>query len=61
MGIGSGVGRATGTTGATSTARPKAQAVPRADPGDPNRLDGDGAGIACESNPGARDTARVPR
>ena len=38
-----------------------AQAVLRADPTDPNRLDTDRDGIACESNPPPRDTVRVPR
>ncbi len=38
-----------------------AQAVLRADPSDPNRLDGDNDGIACERNPGPYERARVPR
>ena len=38
-----------------------AQAVLRADPRDPNRLDGDHDGIACESNPGPRDLVPVTR
>ena len=38
-----------------------AQAVLRSDPRDPNRLDGDGDGIACESNRGPRDLERVVR
>lgn len=39
-----------------------AQAVLRADPRDPNRLDGnDQDGIACESNAAPRDTIRVTR
>ncbi len=38
-----------------------AQAVLRADPADPNRLDGDRDGIACESNPSPRDPMPVPR
>jgi micrococcal nuclease len=38
-----------------------AQAVLRADPRDPNLLDGDRDGIACESNRGTRDVVRVPR
>ena len=38
-----------------------AQAVLRADPRDPNGLDGDRDGIACESNRGPRDLVRVPR
>ena len=33
----------------------RAQAVLRADPTDPNRLDADWDGIACESNRGAQD------
>ena len=32
-----------------------------ADPSDPNVLDRDRDGIACEDNPPPRDTARVPR
>lgn len=39
----------------------EAQAVLRADPSDPNRLDPDRDGIACESNAPPRDTVRVPR
>ena len=39
----------------------EAQAVLRADPRDPNRLDSDRDGIACESNPPPRDLVRVPR
>ena len=38
-----------------------AQAVLRADPRDPNQLDGDRDGIACESNPGPSDLVKVPR
>lgn len=38
-----------------------AQAVLRADPRDPNRLDADRDGIACESNRTPRDPSRVPR
>jgi micrococcal nuclease len=38
-----------------------AQAVLRADPRDPNRLDGDRDGIACEANPAPLDLQRVPR
>lgn len=38
-----------------------AQAVLRADPSDPNRLDPDRDGIACENNPPPRDLNRVPR
>jgi endonuclease YncB( thermonuclease family) len=38
-----------------------AQAVLRADPRDPNGLDGDRDGIACETNRGARDLVRVAR
>jgi len=34
-----------------------AQAVLRADPRDPNRLDGDKDGIACERNPAPYDHA----
>jgi hypothetical protein len=38
-----------------------AQAVLRADPRDPNRLDTDRDGVACESNRAPRDLERVPR
>ncbi|MCC6175595.1 MAG: trypsin-like peptidase domain-containing protein [Chloroflexi bacterium] len=38
-----------------------AQAVLRADPSDPNRLDRDGNGVACESNPGPIDRDPVRR
>ncbi len=38
-----------------------AQAVLRADPRDPNQLDGDRDGLACESNPGPSDLMKVPR
>jgi hypothetical protein len=38
-----------------------AQAVLRADPSDPNRLDADVDGIACEVNRGLRDTEPVVR
>lgn len=41
-----------------------AQAVPRADPTDPNQLDTDRPhpdGIACESNRGPKDVVPVPR
>ena len=38
-----------------------AQAVLRADPSDPNKLDTDGDGIACESNPGPSDLVKVSR
>src|SRR6201986_2498683 len=37
-----------------------AQAVLRADPRDPNQIDGDRDGIACEGNPGPSDLAKVP-
>jgi hypothetical protein len=36
-----------------------AQAALRADPSDPNGLDGDGDGIACESNPAPFDRTPV--
>jgi hypothetical protein len=39
----------------------QAQAVLRADPGDPNRLAADKDGIACEDNPAPRDVNVVPR
>ena len=39
----------------------EAQAVLRADPTDPNVVDRDRDGIACETNPPPRDTRRVPR
>jgi len=38
-----------------------AQAVLRADPADPNRLDADRDGIACETRPAPRDLLAVPR
>ncbi|GEM_PF-3778314 len=38
-----------------------AQAVLRADPADPNRLDRERDGIACESNPAPYDRNPVPR
>ncbi len=39
----------------------QAQAVLRADPRDPNRIDPDRDGIACESNRAPRDTSPVKR
>lgn len=39
----------------------EAQAVLRADPRDPNRLDGDRDGITCENNPPPKDLTPVPR
>jgi len=39
----------------------QAQAVLRADPRDPNRLDTDKDGIACESNRSPKDLIPVPR
>jgi len=39
----------------------QAQAVLRADPSDPNRLDTERDGVACESNPAPRDQVPVPR
>ena len=39
----------------------QAQAVLRADPADPNRLDGDRNGVACETNPMPRDLVPVTR
>lgn len=38
-----------------------AQAVLRADPTDPNRLDGNRDGVACESNRSPKDLVPVPR
>jgi len=38
-----------------------AQAVLRADPTDPNRLDADRDGVACERNPAPYDRASVVR
>lgn len=43
------------------TTQADAQAVLRADPGDPNGLDRDKDGVACESNRGAQDRVPVPR
>lgn len=37
------------------TSQAQAQAVLRADPSDPNRLDADWDGVACENNRGAQD------
>jgi Excalibur calcium-binding domain len=39
----------------------EAQAVLRADPTDPNLLDRDGNGVACENNVEPYDLRRVPR
>lgn len=39
----------------------EAQAVLRADSSDPNVIDQDRDGMACEANPSPRDTRRVPR
>ncbi len=39
----------------------EAQAVLRADPRDPNRLDADSDGLACESNASPNDLVPVPR
>lgn len=39
----------------------EAQAVLRADPTDPNVIDRNRDGLACEDNPPPRDTERVPR
>jgi len=39
----------------------EAQAVLRADPTDPNVIDQNRDGLACETNPPPRDTRRVPR
>ena len=39
----------------------QAQAVLRADPRDPNRLDADNDGIACESNRNPKDLVPVQR
>ncbi|MBI2861645.1 MAG: excalibur calcium-binding domain-containing protein [Chloroflexi bacterium] len=38
-----------------------AQAVLRADPSDPNRLDSNRDGVACESNAPPRDLVPLPR
>ena len=43
------------------TSQAQAQAVLRADPSDPNRLDTDYDGVACESNRGAQDRDPVER
>ena len=39
----------------------EAQAVLRADPSDPTRLDKDGNGIVCESSPSPKDLLPVTR
>lgn len=46
---------------ANFTSQAQAQAVLRADPRDPNALDTDRDGIACESNPSPKDLAPVAR
>ncbi|MFN8522495.1 MAG: excalibur calcium-binding domain-containing protein [Chloroflexota bacterium] len=46
---------------ATFTSQADAQAVLRADPSDPNRLDPDKDGVACESLPAPTDRNPVPR
>ncbi|MCC6224719.1 MAG: excalibur calcium-binding domain-containing protein [Thermoleophilia bacterium] len=46
---------------ASFTSQADAQAVLRADPSDPNRLDADADGIACENNRIPRDMVPVPR
>ncbi|MAG36009.1 MAG: hypothetical protein CL878_07185 [Dehalococcoidia bacterium] len=38
----------------------QAQLVLRADPSDPNHVDGDRDGLACESRPAPKDLTRVP-
>jgi len=43
------------------TSQAQAQAVLRADPRDPNKLDGDGNGIACESSRAPFDRVKVAR
>ena len=43
------------------TSQAEAQAVLRADPSDPNRLDTDKIGIACESNRAPKDLQPVSR
>jgi hypothetical protein len=43
------------------TSQADAQAVLRADPSDPKRLDADKDGIACERNPAPYDPTPVPR
>jgi hypothetical protein len=50
-----------GDLGAARTALAEGLAVLRADHADPNRLDADRDGVACESNPAPRDPERVPR
>jgi hypothetical protein len=52
----------TGTPRATHfRSQAEAQAVLRADATEPNGLDGERDGLACENNPAPRDTVRVPR
>jgi hypothetical protein len=58
------VGRGDASNCADFKSQAEAQAVLRADPTDPNRLDTDRPrpdGIACESNPAPRDLVPVPR
>jgi hypothetical protein len=49
------------TTSSLTAVEAQAQAVLRAEPRDPNRLDADRDGIACENNPPPRDLVPVQR
>ncbi len=55
------LGKALANNSADFKSQADAQAVLRADPSDPNRLDGDRNGIACEANPVPYDREPVPR
>ena len=55
------VGRGNIANGATFANQAEAQAVLRADPSDPNGLDADRDGIACERNRPPRDLTQVQR
>ena len=55
------VGQGDGYNCADFASQADAQAVLRADPFDPNGLDADDDGIACERNRAPRDPQRVPR
>jgi hypothetical protein len=53
------IGQGDGYNCSNFATQAEAQAVLRADPRDPNKLDGDNDGIACETNPSPRDIDRV--
>lgn len=55
------VGRGDAYNCADFESQARAQAVLRADPSDPNQLDTDRDGIACEARPAPRDVSPVVR